>query len=59
MNVIQKALKDTEKDYYSDSPSATPEALRRQRLEQIELEIESLIRRRKRLERGLDDYMLY
>lgn len=59
MNEIQKVLKDTERDYFSDSPSATPEALRRHSIDKIEREIEQLIRRRNRLENGLDDYAIY
>lgn len=59
MNEIQKVLRDTEKDYFSDSPSATSETLRLSALRQIEREIIKLEKRKERLELGLDDFMLY
>jgi len=59
MNEVQKILRDTEKDYLNDSQSSMSEAMRRRTLDAIDREIEKLIKRRERIEYGLDDFMLY
>jgi hypothetical protein len=59
MNEVQKILRETEKDYLSYGLSHQSEALRKYAIKQIEREIERLEERKRRLEDGLDDYMLY
>lgn len=59
MNEIQKLLRDTEKDFLSDSPSHTPDIYRLKAIERLDREISTLLKRRERLENGLDDFMLY
>lgn len=57
MNEVQRVLKETENDWFNYK--SDNETLRQETIRHIDLQIERLVRRKKRLEAGASDYVMY